>query len=214
VSIAGYAKWAGEYATTFGLDRDSDIAMILAWEALFVALRVTCAELIAAAAVVGRNAPKWRSDHLIALQGAIRDARMARHRAELEAEEERQALQPCRWCKGSGWASVPHPRYVHGGEWHPFGGAFYTAVVACSCGKGRKIMDGILSIDTEVRRKKGIKVPLALEDYSRTVPDWPALLLQRERERVAERRAHGYAKELDKTFGQVLARLKPEPVPF
>lgn len=208
--IRGYSEWAAGYATLFGFDREADVRMLDAWEGVFEAQRVTAAELDAAARVVAQNAPRWRSEHLTALQGAIRAARLADVRKQREVDDAEADSTRCVLCSWVGRVIVPHPNFLDAdGEWLPTkSGTYATAAVICVCSRGKRLIDQVLALSDSEREKARVKVPLQLADYEKRNPDWQGQLLRMERQKLAEARAMSHAEEADKTFGELLRKLK------
>jgi hypothetical protein len=209
MSIQGYVEWAERYATLFGFDRDTDVRMLAAWEQVFDVGRVSAGELEAATQAVAQKAPRFRSDHLLALQGAIRDARLANWRAEREREEAMVEEMRCVLCGWTGWVVVPHPGCIEDGVWMPHrGDGYYTAAVLCVCTRGRKILDGLLAAAEEQRGKRKVLMPMRLTDYERRCPHWQAQMEVRAKQVREERNAVARAVELDKAMGPLRQGLR------
>jgi hypothetical protein len=203
MSITGYQEWAVSYATLFGLDRESDLRMVQAWEAAFESNRASAAELRAAAETVARAPPRWRSDHLIALQAAIREGRLSAWRQQREQEEAMVEEMRCVLCAWTGWVIVPHPEHIQAGRWVPHRGDYYTAAVLCICSRGTRILDGILAASEADRKKARVRVPMRLDAVERICPSWQEELKARHRQEMAEHKALAAAEELDRQHGRL-----------
>ena len=166
-----YRDWASDHQAAFLLPDEWLHAAALWWDT-FASLGATADELAAATREVqaGDRVRAW-GDHLPALKAAVgrgRDRRAAEaKRAEADGRPDRGV---CVDCGDTGWATVPHPKFLNEfGEWVPDGHGpggeprWVVCGVACGCVKGRKTMADAQAVG---------KNPLGLERYGRRCPTW------------------------------------------
>lgn len=164
VMPAEFEQWASQHTSLFRFVKQEDRAMVRMWLPIFVSHGYTLAELIYATEVMTRNPPKYPSDHLKCIRGIIGAFRKKLSDEEQSAWDAIDQFETCKDCQNTGWASVPHLRFVSSGSWDCYPGAFYkpTQVVTCSCKMGRRI-DA-----THIGKPR----PMALEQYEERNPDW------------------------------------------
>ncbi len=178
--------------------------MLSAWEDVFALSRISIAELDVAAAIIARNPPRWRSDHLLALQSTIREGRIQQVRMEREREEFTAGVSVCRICSSTGRVIVPHPRFVVDGQWQENErGVSITAAVVCSCHCGRRLLDQVLSLSADERKRARVQMPMILADFEKICPDWAEQMRNRELAKLAEIKALNQASAHDKCFGKI-----------
>ncbi len=182
--------------------------MVSAWEDVFEASGFSIQELEGATRIVASSPPKWRSDHLLAIQAAIRDARLRRWKAQQEAMNAANEADQCRLCQGTGWAIVPHPKCYVDGKWSASEtGAYYTAAVACRCYRGQVKIDRVLALSNAEREQKRVQLPLSLGQYERTFPQWESEVEQHELSERKRLKATAEARHFDDLYGPILQRL-------
>ncbi len=181
--------------------------MVGDWESVFETCGFTAEELSEATRSVALRPPKWRSDHLAAVQDAVRNIRLRRWKAQ--QEQSTSDTERCRFCLGTSWVIVPHPKCYVDGRWSPSEtGAYYTAAVACRCFLGRNRIDRVLALSNEEREKKNVQLPLSLDLYERTFPQWESEMRQQVLRDQARRKASANAAHYDSLYGPVLKRIK------
>jgi hypothetical protein len=204
-----FQKWSEDYCLTFGLDRPQDLQMVTRWREFFENSGFTIEELYAARAIVGANPPKWRSEHLDAINRGVRENRLARIAAQRKIEDEKEDADKCQTCKGTGWAIVPHPSTLEDFQWQPGRmGVYYTAAVTCSCSKGMRYHDEALRGAVEQDERKRVKIPMTLAEFEKRCIGWQGQLERRSEMERQMRIANGDAQNFDRLFGPVLKRLK------
>lgn len=181
----GHAEWADRHAAAFGLISREEANMILSWADFFERGGVAVVELDEATVSMMHNPPKFRSEHLPAIQACIRAQRARREAAPPAADEG----LICPLCRGSGLASVPSRKAAAQGAWG-------TEAVTCSCNLGRWLANGKLSHWT------------SLSAYERERPRWRAEVAERAERFKREAALSHQAGALDKQFGAIFARLR------
>lgn len=170
-----YAAWVQHHSELFVMTSEADIALFARWKPLLIGYDL--ADCIEASNWIACNAAaRYRSQHCDLIHDRVRIARQARFRAYLNDQAGR-GEPDCEWCHGSGWLSVPHPRYVLDGVWQRYGRSWPTLVVPCNCVRGRARTQVVLEIRTQT---EGRVSGMTLEEYEMRVPHWAELLLQRD----------------------------------
>jgi hypothetical protein len=194
----GYPEWIIEHKKVFGFRKEDEL-MLVAWCQHFRAAGIEPRELFEATRGLMANPPKWREDHLAAIQQQVREQR-ARAIPPPPANEGTS----CRLCGDTGTVSVPSrkalaQREERGmGPWgneHGYRG-WGTEGVVCPCPAGM------------YWQQQGRANWTTLEGYQNERPNWRqelsgyAAALKREVQLAAQ------ARGLDKTFGPLLDRLR------
>lgn len=183
-----YAAFCRVYLDTFGLHDPTETAAMQHWWTGFKLLDVTANELEQARREVmsRKTAPFRLQDHYYAIKLAITEARTKienERQNEIEEQlrkQEEEGKQPdvrCKDCCGTGYASVPHPRFCDGNQWRPahnnaYGDPVYVrAMVTCNCEKGLRIAarQKALANGDPGGKKPKIKVCMTLDNYENQV---------------------------------------------
>ena len=201
-----FGEWVKHHATVFGLHAEADVMTLLSWEPLFVAAGYTSGDLHAATDWLAVNAPpKFRTEHLGAIQSRIRDTRAVAYRAEMNAGGEDRGT--CTLCGGTGRVVVPHVAGVRDGQWVPIdaargGASYYTMAVLCRCALGAWVL---AHNEEHLRERVPGKRLVTLGEYEQRNPRWRVQREQRRREQ-RERAALGRPPAPD--LAAVVARLR------
>ena len=192
-----FTAWAERHLKTFGLTPSAkDRETIDLWYPIFTASGYTAAELDYATQTMARNPPKYRSEHLPGIHAAIGGLRKEAAQDDRRDRDTIEAYEVCKDCGDSGWAWVPHPRFVVDGEWVPFQGRTYKpeAALPCMCPRGRRILGSWT----------GKKRTLSLEQYDSWNPEWRQQIRERDAAQKAEREALASAHASDQTDGPLV----------
>src|ERR1043166_8865921 len=197
-----YRDWAAKYCAAFGLDRDSDKAMVQTWQKIFEDLGYSVPELEKALTAIARNPPKFRSEHLSAINQAINCERQRLVYESMEVEAAIDEFEQCKQCSSAGWVFVPHPRFLKDGEWiyGPGGRSKPLCTVTCGCQVGQRLA-GI------PRTKKA----MSLESYEELNPEWREQIEIHEAGKKALREAQAAANAGDKSLGELISEIGKEP---
>lgn len=184
-----WKPWVERHALLFGLTSEADVVMVREWANLFDGAGYTPAELLAATETLAlTDPPKYRSDHLNALMGAVRAAR-----AKLAAApppSDAPDWTRCQLCEDTGRVIVPNRTLLKQNRRG-------TEAVLCRCRLGDWFRQSMLD-----------KRPPLLDDYEREVPDWEEIAKQHKRQEKSENEALGKASGMDRTFGPIVARIQ------
>lgn len=196
-----FDTWAAKHAAVFGLQTDADVAMLGSWFELMAGQEFAADELHEATvwlATRPEGPPRYRNQHLEALQARVRDRR------RLAEPRRRPAGQPanCALCGGDGLVTVPHPAHVRDGQWVPSGSAWYTVAVSCRCEAGSLVRKRSLRLYED---GKVPAVALSLERYEQTNPDWGWMLQGRDQVLAEASRRSEEARKIDSTLGPLAA---------
>jgi len=172
--------------------------MINLWLPIFASRGYTLAELRYATGAIAGNPPKYRSEHLDQIHVTIGALRKKSMDEESSAFDEIDGFEACKDCRGVGWVSVPHQRFVVNEEWVTFPGTAYKPLVnvTCSCNVGTRVS----SAHTRHR-------PMGLEQYEQRNPDWRRQMAESEIARKAQKHVAQYAAEIDQRLGQLVASI-------
>lgn len=164
-----YESWVEDYASTFGFP-ESDLPILVKWSEHFEAAGYTADELIAATRVIALDPapPKFRADHLGAINQHVRAGRQTRIRRVVPDESE---VGECVDCGDTGTVcDMPHPRFVTAGQWDGT-----TCAVTCHCFAGRRIRQAWESLTAQQQSDR--KPPsIGWDEYGHKVPNWRALV--------------------------------------
>jgi hypothetical protein len=192
-----YEQWADYHASMFGLQNEGDVRMLAAWCDLFHSAGYEVAELVDATRFIAtHDPPKFRTDHLAALQARIRERRNVLAPSNVPDDH---PLGNCTLCNSTGRIVVPliPGMLTVGGKLIPDDGRWRTCAVLCRCNIGRWFAD----------RQAGDKVMLGIDHYSRLSPDWEDVIRRHDAELKKAVEADRQAGVNDKLFGEVLGRL-------
>lgn len=179
--MSDYEDWARHHALVFSLTTAEDAKMLLAWGDLFAASNFSPDELTQATDWLAMNSPpRFRTEHLKALQDRVRQSRQ---RTIINPPEDDRGS--CTLCFGAGLIPVPNPKSLDTGNWT-------TQAVACGCALGHWFA------------QHGNH--RTLSDYERQCPQWRTDVKQHEAFHKSHVRAHSATKAVDDALGAILAR--------
>ena len=188
--------WMQRHATIFGLTSDQDAGMLVEWARLFDSVGFSPEEMAQATDWLALNAPpKYRTEHLAALQSRVRTARAEQQKRD----QPEQPAKGCRLCDESGRVIVPSRVALRQGQ---VGG---TEAVFCGCRLGMWFREQARDYLRE-RQRPG--EPTTLVAYEQDVPDWPEVFERWKKIGEAERVAQGRAGNLDRLLGEIAMRIK------
>jgi hypothetical protein len=211
LTAADYNVWSRRHGETFGFSHPNDPAVFARWYEVFAAAGYTAAELGAATDVIAmRPEPlKWRDDHLAAIHAALRSKRSGEWAAKVRSyRPDESEVGECAYCGGSGWAVVPHPKYVMAGEWSAgILGRRPTAAVTCLCHRGRAALEGWDRFSEDVKRR--VARPMPLEHYQAKVnPGWRNMIAGVEAEERARLAATAATQATDAAAGPLARAIR------
>jgi hypothetical protein len=213
MSIVGFDQWAQRHATMFGLTNEGDMAMLLAWETPFEAAGYTVDELNAATFKMTSAPPKWRTEHLGAINEAVRQSRSMRKAAE-DAKLKSDDRSVCSDCRNSGWVPVPHILEIDNGQWVPgTNGNRNTMAVTCHCNLGKRLCQARIDYARDAKgpmARSKAWIPMDFEHYIQLNMNWRVQLQEEEARLAVENQAHSYARSRDRTYGKILQKLAKE----
>lgn len=187
-----YDRWVTYHSTLFGFEKDRDLAMLDAWGSLFRGAGYKPAELFEASNQLALNAPpKWRSEHLAAIQDRIKARRIE---AMAAAAKEELSWPSCEICGGCGMAIVPLLRFVQDGKWI----SWQTCAVFCRCVRGQREFG-----HCQAAKKR----TLTLAEYESRNPDWFVQVEERRQMELAQAKARDQTAAADRTYGPLLRKL-------
>lgn len=191
-----WKEWAVHHSRVFSLLSSDELLMVYEWTQLFHGVGFSPEEMAQATDWLALNAPpKYRTEHLAALQSRVRTARAEKQRREQPA----QPVQGCELCDESGRVIVPSRVALCQGQ---VGG---TEAVFCGCRLGMWFREQARDYLRE-RQRPG--EPTTLVAYEQDVPDWPEVFERWKKIGEAERVAQGRAGDLDRALGAIVAKLK------
>ena len=200
-----WKDWVKYHSGLFHWTTSADVETLAAWRESFEMRGYTLAELREASRVHAESgkATNWRRDQMEFVLQHVANARYETLRARRLAEDQTNAKPVCGSCGGSGYILVPMVQYVVDGRWiHPY----CDTHVACVCYRGQRQLDDNMAMIAacDQSKKKGIVKPprlWTLAEYEEKVPDWPAIMEARAKQREAERLAEGRAALVDRQAG-------------
>jgi len=192
-----FSEWAVFHGGMFSLVKDSDVHMFSAWKVFFLTAGVTAQELREATLSMAKTPPKWRDDHLVAINSHVRASRAKRWQLEQQQFDENEADCECDLCGNRGYVIVPHEKAIRGGKWC---GNCDTWVVWCRCSQGFHQAERNARQEAE---KPGFGVGLTLDQYETRYPQWKEMVAQHERETQALRAAQERSRETDLASGEI-----------
>jgi hypothetical protein len=130
-----YLTWKEHHAALFNLRTPEDAAMFDAWfpmlcDYLFLELKEASNKIVKLVPL------PFRAQQLGALRRAITEAKLAAQEADDKANEIEG--KTCPLCDNTGWARVPHVKYVIDGVWQA---PYPETTVLCSCAKGSSLLN-------------------------------------------------------------------------
>jgi hypothetical protein len=186
-----FSEWCSQYSDTFGLTTDADMRMLASWRKFFELAGYTAQELTDAMAhLASTEAPRYRSDHLPAIQLFIRDQRRRqREREIIDSETEWNTGQRVHdICQGTGRVIVPHLCCVVRGQ---FVEPYSQMAVMCTCKIGERLRLSSLDANKYSRRI------MDLLGYEKLNPFWPEQMEKDDLRRRAKRESQDTANEAD-----------------
>lgn len=181
---AEWQAWIDRHAAIFALTTEQDARMLMEWCGLFAAAGWTPAELTEATDWIALHSPpRFRSEHLAALQERVRGRRQGRPPAD-EAPDE---MGRCTLCHGAGLVSVPSPKALALDRWG-------TMAVACHCALG-------LWFSSHGGH-------LALNVYEVSFPDWRERVRQHTELLTRRTRTSAATKAVDDALGEIERRVR------
>lgn len=162
--VEQWNKWAARHAATFGLTSDGDAVMFAAWREVFSRAGYAIEELHEATDFISvTNPPRWRNEHLAAINRRINERRRAMM-LHNQAQAEREGAEAHALCDGTGRVYVPHLSCVIDGNWtHPW----YTTTVLCTCQRGTRIRESFVKPDGTI-----LHSAMGIEQYTLLNGDW------------------------------------------
>lgn len=180
-----WTRWAERHGGLFGLIEDKDAGMLLELCEHFARQGHTPAELTEATEWLALNAPpRFRTEHLAALQERLREQRRRAGLRRPAAEDDRGA---CVDCRGTALVSVPTLKAPPG--------SCVTMAVVCGCPLGRSF-----------RQRNPNWLTLAQYELAR--PDWRREVREQAERSPREANAARAAGDLDRALGPVLDRAR------
>lgn len=172
--------------------------MFAAWWSLVASYAVY--ELVEASNHIAVNqSGLWRTEHLRELRQRVAVRRRDRYAAEAE---QKVGFIECSVCHGSGWAVVPHPRWVIEGEWQSDGNHWPTAAVYCYCGRGQRLLSHAQAYNQD-SPKHPRAIGMTLERYEGLNPRWHQQMEDRANASKDEAHAKVMAAHAQKLHGKL-----------
>lgn len=186
--------WAVHASRVFLMTSDAELLALSEWARLYADAGFTPTELIAATDHVALNdPPRFRADLRNALAGRVRNERKRITTATRQPEP-----AGCPTCDSSGRVVVPNRVLMAAGKQG-------TEAVYCRCRLGMWYREQAREYLRE-RQRPG--EPTTIEMYEQDVPEWEEVFAGWKKRDEAERVADYNASRLDRTLGQIVARMR------